>query len=69
MLTLGFRLADLANSSLIHTKEKQPYMATLRCVLLGLCYVSICLIVAFVSHQREIQGDLAPCSLNSDGYF
>lgn len=68
-LTFGFRLADRANNSLIRAKEKQPYMVMLRCVLLGLYYVPICLIMVFLSHQREIQGDLAQCSLNSNGYF
>lgn len=44
-------------------------MVMLRCVLLGLYYVPICVIMVFLSHEGEIQGDLAPCSLNSDWYF
>lgn len=68
-LTFGFGLADRANNSLIRAKEKQPYMVMLRCVLLGLYYVPICLFMVFLTHQREIQGDLSQCSLNSDGYF
>lgn len=62
-LTFGFRLADQENNSLIHSKQKQPYMVMLHCVLMGLHYVPICIII-FLSHLRETQGGLAQYSLN-----
>lgn len=62
-LTFGFRLADQANNSLIRAKQKQPYMVMLRCVLMGLQCVPICLII-FLSHLRDTRRDLVQYSLN-----